>query len=165
MDSYYKCDYLKVNNEFNKKLKDKINKDPFLCGKSDDIEAEFKEKILKEILGFSTEISFKTISDLLVVNKNIANEMVLDLIKKGSINAVIDDINEVVIMVKTNPFNDLLIKSNQTMEKNLDELIKFSYGNIKNKINVIDNKNISRKQLSDREMDPTMMQYIMMSQG
>lgn len=82
MDSYYKCDYLKVNNEFNKKLKDKINKDPFLCGKSDDIEAEFKEKILKEILGFSTEISFKTISDLLVVNKNIANEMVLDLIKK-----------------------------------------------------------------------------------
>lgn len=165
VDSYYKCDYLKVNNEFNKKLKDKINKDPFLCGKSDDIEAEFKEKILKEILGFSTEISFKTISDLLVVNKNIANEMVLDLIKKGSINAVIDDINEVVIMVKTNPFNDLLIKSNQTMEKNLDELIKFSYGNIKNKINVIDNKNVSRKQLSDREMDPTMMQYIMMSQG
>ena len=165
VDSYYKCDYLKVNNEFNKKLKDKINKDPFLCGKSDDIEAEFKEKILKEILGFSTEISFKTISDLLVVNKNIANEMVLDLIKKGSINAVIDDINEVVIMVKTNPFNDLLIKSNQTMEKNLDELIKFSYGNIKNKINAIDNKNISRKQLSDREMDPTMIQYIMMSQG
>ena len=125
VDSYYKCDYLKVNNEFNKKLKDKINKDPFLCGKSDDIEAEFKEKILKEILGFSTEISFKTISDLLVVNKNIANEMVLDLIKKGSINAVIDDINEAVIMVKTNPINDLLVKSNKAMEKNLDELIKF----------------------------------------
>ena len=51
--------------------------------------------------------------------------MVLDLIKKGSINAVIDDINEVVIMIKTNPINDLLAKSNKTMEKNLDELIKF----------------------------------------
>ena len=91
--------------------------------------------------------------------------MVLDLIKKGSINAVIDDINEVVIMVKTNPFNDLLIKSNQTMEKNLDELIKFSCGNINNKITAIKSKNITRKQLSGGEMDPRMMQYIMMSQG
>ena len=29
VDEYYRCDYLKVNSDFNKKLKDRINKDPF----------------------------------------------------------------------------------------------------------------------------------------
>ena len=37
VDAYYKCDYLRVNNEFNKKLKERINKDPFLSGKSETI--------------------------------------------------------------------------------------------------------------------------------
>ena len=38
VDDYYKCDYLKVNSEFNTKIKDKINKGPFLSGFSHDIE-------------------------------------------------------------------------------------------------------------------------------
>ena len=44
VDDYYKCDYLKVNSEFNKKIKDIINKDPFLSGFSHDIEYNFKKK-------------------------------------------------------------------------------------------------------------------------
>ena len=81
VDAYYKCDYLRVNNEFNKKLKERINKDPFLSGKSETIEKKFKEKILKEILTFSSEISYKTIADLLVISKSQAVDMIVSLIK------------------------------------------------------------------------------------
>ena len=127
VDAYYKCDYLRVNNEFNKKLKERINKDPFLSGKSEIIEKKFKEKILKEILTFSSEISYKTIADLLVISKPQAVDMIVSLIKAKKKDAIIDDIDEVVIMKEPNPMNDLLTKSNELMEKNLDDLIKFSY--------------------------------------
>ena len=162
VDAYYKCDYLRVNNEFNKKLKERINKDPFLCGKSDTIEKKFKEKILKEILTFSSEISYKTIADLLVIPKQQAADMIVSLIKDKKKDAIIDDIDEVVIMKEPNPMNDLLIKSNELMEKNLEDLIKFSYSNVKHKISgKIEGKNITRKPLErNREFDMRMMEMM-----
>ena len=160
VDAYYKCDYLRVNNEFNKKLKERINKDPFLSGKSETIEKKFKEKILKEILTFSSEISYKTIADLLVISKSQAVDMIVSLIKAKKKDAIIDDIDEVVIMKEPNPMNDLLTKSNELMEKNLDDLIKFSYTNIKHKIaGKIEGKNITKKQL-ERGYDMRMLEMM-----
>ena len=160
VDAYYKCDYLRVNNEFNKKLKERINKDPFLSGKSETIEKKFKEKILKEILTFSSEISYKTIADLLVINKSQAVDMIVSLIKAKKKDAIIDDIDEVVIMKEPNPMNDLLTKSNELMEKNLDDLIKFSYTNIKHKIaGKIEGKNITKKPL-ERGYDMRMLEMM-----
>ena len=160
LDAYYKCDYLRVNNEFNKKLKERINKDPFLSGKSETIEKKFKEKILKEILTFSSEISYKTIADLLVISKSQAVDMIVSLIKAKKKDAIIDDIDEVVIMKEPNPMNDLLTKSNELMEKNLDDLIKFSYTNIKHKIaGKIEGKNITKKPL-ERGYDMRMLEMM-----
>ena len=160
VDAYYKCDYLRVNNEFNKKLKERINKDPFLSGKSETIEKKFKEKILKEILTFSSEISYKTIADLLVISKSQAVDMIVSLIKAKKKDAIIDDIDEVVIMKEPNPMNDLLTKSNELMEKNLDDLIKFSYTNIKHKIaGKIEGKNITKKPL-ERGYDMRMLEMM-----
>ena len=160
VDAYYKCDYLRVNNEFNKKLKERINKDPFLSGKSEIIEKKFKEKILKEILTFSSEISYKTIADLLVISKPQAVDMIVSLIKAKKKDAIIDDIDEVVIMKEPNPMNDLLTKSNELMEKNLDDLIKFSYTNIKHKIaGKIEGKNITKKPL-ERGYDMRMLEMM-----
>ena len=160
VDAYYKCDYLRVNNEFNKKLKERINKDPFLSGKSETIEKKFKEKILKEILTFSSEISYKTIADLLVISKPQAVDMIVSLIKAKKKDAIIDDIDEVVIMKEPNPMNDLLTKSNELMEKNLDDLIKFSYTNIKHKIaGKIEGKNITKKPL-ERGYDMRMLEMM-----
>ena len=160
VDAYYKCDYLRVNNEFNKKLKERINKDPFLSGKSETIEKKFKEKILKEILTFSSEISYKTIADLLVISKSQAVDMIVSLIKAKKKDAIIDDIDEVVIMKEPNPMNDLLVKSNELMEKNLDDLIKFSYTNIKHKIaGKIEGKNITKKPL-ERGYDMRMLEMM-----
>ena len=160
VDAYYKCDYLRVNNEFNKKLKERINKDPFLSGKSETIEKKFKEKILKEILTFSSEISYKTIADLLVISKSQAVDMIVSLIKEKKKDAIIDDIDEVVIMKEPNPMNDLLTKSNELMEKNLDDLIKFSYTNIKHKIaGKIEGKNITKKPL-ERGYDMRMLEMM-----
>ena len=160
VDAYYKCDYLRVNNEFNKKLKERINKDPFLSGKLETIEKKFKEKILKEILTFSSEISYKTIADLLVISKSQAVDMIVSLIKAKKKDAIIDDIDEVVIMKEPNPMNDLLTKSNELMEKNLDDLIKFSYTNIKHKIaGKIEGKNITKKPL-ERGYDMRMLEMM-----
>lgn len=160
VDAYYKCDYLRVNNEFNKKLKERINKDPFLSGKSETIEKKFKEKILKEILTFSSEISYKTIADLLVISKSQAVDMIVSLIKAKKKDAIIDDIDEVVIMKEPNPMNDLLTKSNELMEKNLDDLIKFSYTNIKHKIaGKIEGKNITKRPL-ERGYDMRMLEMM-----
>jgi len=161
VDAYYKCDYLKVNNEFNNNLCKKIAKDPFLSGNITNIELKFKEKILKEILSFSSEISYKTISDLLVVNKNQVSEMVFNLVNNDKENNyIIDDIDEVIIRKETNPMNELLEKSNKVLGDNLDELIKFSQKNIKNKItSITDGRYITRKQMSI-EMDPRMMMFI-----
>ena len=154
------CDYLRVNNEFNKKLKERINKDPFLSGKSETIEKKFKEKILKEILTFSSEISYKTIADLLVISKSQAVDMIVSLIKAKKKDAIIDDIDEVVIMKEPNPMNDLLTKSNELMEKNLDDLIKFSYTNIKHKMaGKIEGKNITKKPL-ERGYDMRMLEMM-----
>jgi len=158
VDAYYKCDYLKVNNEFNNNLCKKISKDPFLSGNLTNIELNFKEKILKEILSFSSEISYKTISDLLVVNKGQVSEMVFNLVQNDrENNYVIDDIDEVIIRKETNPMNELLEKSNKILEDNLDELIKFSQKNIKNKITSIEGKGLSRKSMNSAEMDRYMM--------
>ena len=117
VDAYYKSDYLRVNNEFNKKLIERIKADPFLSGFSDRIMLNFKEKILKEIMNFTSEISYQTISDLLVISKGAASEMVKNLIKNNRIDAVIDDIDEIVIMKKSNHMNDLLNESNKIMKK------------------------------------------------
>ena len=163
VDAYYKCDYLKVNNEFNNNLCKKISKDPFLSGNLTNIELKFKEKILKEILSFSSEISYKTISDLLVVNKGQVSEMVFNLVQNDKENSyIIDDIDEVIIRKETNPMNELLEKSNKILEDNLDELIKFSQKNIKNKITSIEGKGLSRKSMNAAEIDRYMM---MMMEG
>ena len=168
VDAYYKSDYLRVNNEFNKKLIERIKADPFLSGFSDRIMINFKEKILKEIMNFTSEISYQTISDLLVISKGAASEMVKNLIKNNRIDAVIDDIDEIVIMKKSNHMNDLLNESNKIMKKNLDDLIKFSYTNIEHKIMPkIEGRNITKKPLErDRgDMDPRMIEMMMAGMG
>ena len=168
VDAYYKSDYLRVNNEFNKKLIERIKADPFLSGFSDRIMLNFKEKILKEIMNFTSEISYQTISDLLVISKGAASEMVKNLIKNNRIDAVIDDIDEIVIMKKSNHMNDLLNESNKIMKKNLDDLIKFSYTNIEHKIlPKIEGRNITKKPLEmDRgDVDPRMFGMMMAGMG
>ena len=168
VDAYYKSDYLRVNNEFNKKLIERIKADPFLSGFSDRIMLNFKEKILKEIMNFTSEISYKTISELLVISKGAASEMVKNLIKNNRIDAVIDDIDEIVIMKKSNHMNDLLNESNKIMNKNLDHLIKFSYTNIEHKIlPKIEGRNITKKPLErDRgDVDPRMFEMMMAGMG
>ena len=167
VDDYFRSDYLKVNNEFNKKLKDRIKSDPFLSGNAVYIEQNFKEKILKEIMNFTSEISYQTISDLLVMDKRSAGEMVKSLIKSNKIDAVIDDIDEIVIMKKSNYVNDLLNESNKVMKKNLNELIKFSYSNIEHKIMPkVEGRNITKKSLErERDMDPRMIEMMMGAMG
>ena len=167
VDDYFRSDYLKVNNEFNKKLKDRIKSDPFLSGNADYIEQNFKEKILKEIMNFTSEISYQTISDLLVMDKRSAGEMVKSLIKSNKIDAVIDDIDEIVIMKKSNYVNDLLNESNKVMKKNLNELIKFSYSNIEHKIMPkVEGRNITKKSLErERDMDQRMIEMMMGAMG
>ena len=167
VDDYFRSDYLKVNNEFNKRLKDRIKSDPFLSGNADYIELNFKEKILKEIMNFTSEISYQTISDLLVIDKRSAGEMVKSLIKGNKIDAVIDDIDEIVIMKKSNYVNDLLNESNKVMKKNLNELIKFSYSNIEHKIMPkVEGRNITKKSLErERDMDPRMIEMMMGAMG
>ena len=168
VDAYYKSDYLRVNSEFNNKLIERIKADPFLSGFSDRIMLNFKEKILKEIMNFTSEISYQTISDLLVISKGAASEMVKNLIKNNRIDAVIDDIDEIVIMKKSNHMNDLLNESNKIMKKNLDDLIKFSYTNIEHKIlPKIEGRNITKKPLErDRgDVDPRMFEMMMAGMG
>lgn len=162
VDMYYKCDYLNVCNEFNKKVKERIKKDPFLCGFADEIDKKFKKKVLTEILSFSTKISFKTIGELLVLdNKNSVIDLIIDLIKYDHIDAIIDDIDEVVIMKEKNPMNDILNKSNEVLEKNLEDLITFSYKNIRNKIiKKAEGKNIERKMLNSELQQMMMLQEL-----
>jgi hypothetical protein len=170
VDDYYKCDYLKVNSEFNKILKDKISKDPFLSGFSDEIEKKFKKKILKEILTFSSEISLDTITELLILkNKNDALNMVTELIRSEKIPAVIDDIEGIVLMKEKNPLNEMLEKSNRVMNEKLRELIKYSLNkNIRHKLNpnsfyVLND--IDRYQIKDNDYEGAMMMERMMKMG
>jgi hypothetical protein len=159
VDDYYRCDYLKVNSEFNNKLRDKIKKDPFLSGFCEQIEKKFKKKILKEILAFSSEISLETIKNLLVLKKkDDALKMVEELIKYDKVDALIDDIDGVVIMKEKNPINEILEESNKLMEKNLRELIHYStYKNVSHRLNTKlthGNNNIRRYTLKEGgEMD------------
>ena len=164
IDDYYRCDYLKVNSVFNKTIKEKINKDPFLSGFSKEIEYNFKRKILKEILSFASEINFETIQNLLLLkNKREAEEMIFDLIKKDKISAVIDDIEGIIIVKEKNPINEILEKSNNIMKNNLSDLIKNSLRkNVKHKF---ESKNfvgelIERRNLKEIELDIGLaMQY------
>ena len=135
IDEYFKCDYLKVNTDFNNIIKAKIERDPFLSGFSQEIEEKFKKKILKEILSFSSEISFETIKNILLLSKKEnALNMVKDLIKNEKINALIDDIEGIVIMKEKSPISEILEKSNEIMKNNLKDLIKYSLNkNIKYK--------------------------------
>lgn len=155
VDEYYRCDYLKVNSDFNQKLKDKINKDPFLSGFSEEIEKNLKKKILKEILSFTSEIKFDTIQNLLLLkSKDDTMDMVINLIKKDKVPAIIDDIEGVVIVKEKNPINEILEKSNLIMKNNLKDLIKYSLNkNVKHKINgkLLQGSDIERKQLREGE--------------
>ena len=155
VDEYYRCDYLKVNSDFNKKLKDKISKDPFLSGFSDQIEYNLKKKILKEILSFASEIKFDSIQNLLLLkNKDEAMDMVINLIKKDKVPAIIDDIEGVVIVKEKNPINEILEKSNKIMKNNLKDLIKYSLSkNVRHKINgkQLKGPDVDRKLLREGE--------------
>ena len=60
--------------------------------------------------------------------------MVIDLIKEKKVNAIIDDIEGIVIIKDKNPINEILEKSNDIMKNNLKDLIKYSLSkNIKHK--------------------------------
>ena len=88
--------------------------------------------------------------------------MIINLIRERKKDAIIDDIDEVVIMKEPNPMNDLLNRSNELMEKNLEELIKFSYSSIRHKIvGKIEGKNITKKSLDRREYDLRMVNLYM----
>ena len=160
VDDYYRCDYLKVNSGFNQKLKAKIDKDPFLSGFSHDIEYNFKKKILKEILTFSSEISFEAIKNLLLLkSKERASELVIDLIRKDKIPAIIDDIEGIVIVKEKNPINEILEASNQKLRDNLKDLIKYSISkNVKHKLTSknFNGDNIERMQTRTEEMGGNM---------
>ena len=157
VDKYYKCDYLNVNTDFNTKLKDKIKKDPFLSGFSEKIEYNLKKKILKEILSFTSEINFETIQNLLLIKKkDEAEDMVIELIKKEKLQAIIDDIEGVVIIKEKKPLNEILEKSNNIMEKNLKDLIKYSINkNIKHRLSSkkYTGKKIEKKLIREGEME------------
>ena len=61
--------------------------------------------------------------------------MVIDLIKEKKVNAIIDDIEGIVIIKDKNPINEILEKSNDIMKNNLKDLIKYSLSkNIKHKL-------------------------------
>ena len=164
VDEYYRCDYLKVNSEFNKVLKERINKDPFLSGFSQKIEEKFKKKILKEILSFASEIDFETIQKLLLLDTKIAAlNMVEDLIQKERVPAIIDDINELVIIKEKNPINDLLENSNNLMKKNLIDLLKYSVRrNVKHKLSPksFNGGDIEKKLLKEGEGDIDMAHFM-----
>ena len=155
LDQYYKCDYLKVNSDFNKILKEKISRDPFLAGFASKIEYKFKQKILKEILSFSSGINFETIQNLLILNKKEdAANIVFDLIKNEKIPAIIDDIEGTVIVKEKEPINEILEKSNNVMKNNLKELIKFSlHRNIKHRLSPKSfvGEDIERRQIKSEE--------------
>ena len=157
VDKYYKCDYLNVNTDFNTKIKDKIKKDPFLSGFSEKIEYNLKKKILKEILSFTSEINFETIQNLLLIKKkDEAEDMVIELIKKEKLPGIIDDIEGVVIIKEKKPLNEILEKSNNIMEKNLKDLIKYSINkNIKHRLSSkkFTGKDVERKLIKESEMD------------
>lgn len=136
VDDYYKCDYLKLCTDFDKILEKKIKKDPLLAGYANTIENKLKIKLLKEILSFTSEISFETIKELLSIKSNkMLEEMLTQLISKEGFPALIDDISGTVIMEEKDPTNEALIKSNQIIKKNINKLIQNSITkNIKNKV-------------------------------
>ena len=158
VDEYYRCDYLKVNSDFNKKLREKIAKDAFLSGFSSEIEKNFKKKILKEILSFSSEISLDTITNLLLLKKKEdALDMVTDLIRREKIPAIIDDIEGIVIVKEKNPVNEILNKSNEVMKENMLELIKYSLSkNVRHRLSpkqFYGLEGIEKKTLGDNEYE------------
>ena len=73
MDFLFKK-FIEKNNEENEKIRKEAKS---VANK------RVKEKILKEIMNFTSEISYQTISDLLVISKGAASEMIKNLIKNA----------------------------------------------------------------------------------
>ena len=170
VDEYYRCDYLKVNSDFNKELKEKISKDAFLSGFSFEIERNFKKKILKEILSFSSEISLDTIIKLLLLkNKEDALELVTDLIRREKIPAIIDDIEGIVIVKEKNPINEILNKSNEVMKEKMLDLIKYSLNkNVRHRLSpkqFVGLKDIEKKSIGENEYEVGMEMLMKMGKG
>ena len=165
LDEYYKCDYLKVNLIFDKTIKPKIEKDPFLSGFLENIENKFKKKILNEILYFSSEIAYEDIQNILLLkNKDDALNMVIDLIKNEKIPAIIDDTEGIIIIKEKNPMNELLEKSNNDMKNKLIDLIKYSLNkNVRHKIlsSKMSGEEIERKQLRENDLVMGLMSFEM----
>ena len=139
-------------------MRERINKDAFLSGFAQIIETNFKKKILKEILSFSSEISLDTIANLLLLKKkDDALDMVVDLIKKEKVPAIIDDIEGVVIVKEKNPVNEILEKSKEIMKNNLKDLINYSLNkNVRHRLSskkYSQMENIERKQLGDSDFE------------
>ena len=170
VDEYYRCDYLKVNSDFNKELKEKISKDAFLSGFSYEIERNFKKKILKEILSFSSEISLDTITKLLLLkNKEDALELVTDLIRREKIPAIIDDIEGIVIVKEKNPINEILNKSNEVMKEKMLDLIKYSLNkNVRHRLSpkqFVGLKGVEKKSIGESEYEVGMEMLMKMGKG
>ena len=170
VDEYYRCDYLKVNSDFNKELKEKISKDAFLSGFSFEIERNFKKKILKEILSFSSEISLDTITKLLLLkNKEDALELVTDLIRREKIPAIIDDIEGIVIVKEKNPINEILNKSNEVMKEKMLDLIKYSLNkNVRHRLSpkqFVGLKGVEKKSIGESEYEVGMEMLMKMGKG
>ena len=127
VDDYYKCDYLKVNSTFEKSVKKRILSDPLLAGYFHEIKKNFKKKILKEILSFTSEIDYKTIKELLQIqDEKTVIRMVQDLILKENFPVVIDDINGIVLAKEKKPVDELVERSSETVKRKINDLIKFS---------------------------------------
>ena len=86
--------------------------------------------------------------------------MVVDLIRKEKIPAIIDDIEGIVIVKEKNPINEILEKSNDIMQNNLKDLIKYSLSkNVRHKLSSksFEGENIERRQIRENEMDMGMV--------
>ena len=127
VDDYYKCDYLKVNSTFEKKVKKRILTDPLLAGFYSEIQKNFKKKILKEILSFTSEIDYKSIKELLQIkDEDTVTKMIKELITNENFPVIIDDIDGVVLAKEKKSVDELLEKSRENVRKKIQELIRFS---------------------------------------
>lgn len=153
VDDYFKCNYMKVNSDFEKIIKPKILSDPILNSYYDNIQSNFKKKILKEILSFTSEIDFKSIKELIQIdNEQILFHMLKDLILKEHFPIIIDDINKIVLADEKKPINELLIKSNEKIKNKIQELIKFSIKKgIKNRLSLPNEKKGKMLEIEDEE--------------
>lgn len=116
IENYGKCKFESICTEF-ESIRKKIESDPIISSYSSKVNQILKDNIAIQIFKSSCSIPIKTLASIIKESQETAFKIAVNLITTGQVNAKIDAVNHIVVVVEQNQGNIIVQRAIENSQK------------------------------------------------